>query len=96
MCSVNNKVVLKADELTFNRVIEVAFETEDSAKVAKETVYGSESTLVHKVKSFEQAGEKTSHSFGDKTARKYYRCGKASHLAPDCRFKTATCNYWKI
>ena len=47
MCSVNNEAVLKAlfkvkdAELTFAKAISVAVETEDAAKVAKETVYGS-------------------------------------------------------
>ena len=47
MCSVNNEAVLKAlfkvkdSELTFAKAISVAVETEDAAKVAKETVYGS-------------------------------------------------------
>eukprot|EP00731_Ephydatia_muelleri_P001282 Em0001g1282a len=47
MCSVNNEAVLKAlfkvkdAELTFANAISVAVETEDTTKVAKETVYGS-------------------------------------------------------
>ena len=46
ICSVGNEVVLKAlfkigdDELTFCKAVEVAAETEDAAKAAKETVYG--------------------------------------------------------
>ena len=46
ICSVNNEAVLKAlfkvgaDELTFARAVEIAAETEDAAKVAKETVFG--------------------------------------------------------
>ena len=34
-CSINNKAVLS----TFTRAIEIAFETEDAAEVAKETVW---------------------------------------------------------
>ena len=47
ICSVNNEAVLKAlfkvkdNELNFNKVIQVAQETEEAAKVAKETVYGN-------------------------------------------------------
>ena len=47
MCSVNNEAVLKAlfkvkdDELTFAKALQVAQETEEAAKVAKETVYGA-------------------------------------------------------
>ena len=46
ICSINNEAVLKAlfkvkdDEFTFARAIEIAIETEDAAKVAKETVHG--------------------------------------------------------
>ena len=49
ICSVNNEAVLKAlfkikdDELNFARAVQVAIETEDAAKVAKETVYGPKS-----------------------------------------------------
>eukprot|EP00731_Ephydatia_muelleri_P034216 Em0051g8a len=55
MCSVSNEAVLKAlfkykeDELTFAKAIAVATETEEAAKVAKETVYGTKTTPVHKV-----------------------------------------------
>ena len=45
----------------------MAIESEDAAKVAKETIYGTVSTQVHKVKSFKQAGKKISHSPDDKT-----------------------------
>ena len=47
ICSVNNEAVLKAllkikdTDLTFARALEVAIETEDAARVAKETVYGT-------------------------------------------------------
>ena len=101
MCSVNNEAVLlalfkiNADKLTFNTAIKDAIETEDSVKVAKETVYGSVSSHVYKVKSFKQEGKMTSNSSNDKTTRKCYRCSKASHLALKRRFKTATCGYCK-
>ena len=54
ICSVNNEAVLKAlfkvkdNELNFNKAIQVAQETEEAAKVAKETVYGN-SGKVNKV-----------------------------------------------
>ena len=43
MCSVSNEAVLKykEEELTFAKAIAVAMETEEAAKVAKETVYGT-------------------------------------------------------
>uniref|UniRef100_A0A0L8GAJ4 Uncharacterized protein n=1 Tax=Octopus bimaculoides TaxID=37653 RepID=A0A0L8GAJ4_OCTBM len=55
ICSVNNEAVLKAlfkikdTELDFARAVQVAIETEDAAKVAKETVYGSKTKQVYKV-----------------------------------------------
>ena len=54
MCSVNNEAVLKAlfkdSEPTFAKSISTAVETEDAARVAKETVYGAKQTPVHKIK----------------------------------------------
>ena len=50
MCSVNNEAVLKAlfkvkdSELSFAKAISTAVETEDAARVAKETVYGAKQT----------------------------------------------------
>ena len=53
MCSVSNEAVLKAlfkykeEELTFAKAIAVAMETEEAAKVAKETVYGTKTSPVY-------------------------------------------------
>eukprot|EP00914_Ancora_sagittata_P022662 GHVO01044975.1.p1 GENE.GHVO01044975.1~~GHVO01044975.1.p1 ORF type:complete len:278 (+),score=45.87 GHVO01044975.1:510-1343(+) len=53
--SVGNEAILKAlfkikdDDLTFARAIQIAIETEDAAKVAKETVHGSRPKPVNKV-----------------------------------------------
>ena len=41
---------INADELTFTRAIEVVTETEDAAKVTKETVFRSIPKLVQKVR----------------------------------------------
>ena len=47
MCSVNSEAVLKAlfkvkdEKLTFAKALQIAQETEEAAKVAKETVYGA-------------------------------------------------------
>ena len=55
ICSVNNEAVLKAlfkmkdQDLDFAKAIQVAIETEDAAKVAKETVYGFKNIPVHKI-----------------------------------------------
>ena len=48
MCSVGKEAILKAlfkvndEELTFAKAIAIAVESEETAKVARETVYGSE------------------------------------------------------
>ena len=51
MCSISNEAVLKSlfkiKDLTFARAIAVAVETEEAAKVAKETVYGSKPSSIH-------------------------------------------------
>ncbi|XP_068235526.1 uncharacterized protein [Palaemon carinicauda] len=50
MCSINNEPVLKAifkvpnNEKTFSKAIQIALETEEGAKVAKETIHGSKSS----------------------------------------------------
>ena len=55
ICSVDNEAVLKVlfklkdDELTFSNAIQMAQETEESARVAKERVYGLTSNPVYKV-----------------------------------------------
>ena len=55
ICSVSNEAVLKAffkmnnDELTFCKAVEVAAETEDAAKPAKEIVHGSKPTPILKL-----------------------------------------------
>ena len=51
----SNEAVLKSlfkikdNELTFARAIAVAVETEEAAKVAKETVYGSKPSSIHQI-----------------------------------------------
>jgi hypothetical protein len=96
ICSVKNEAVLKAllkvkdSELTFNRAIEIAIETEDAAKVAKETVYGQSpsqgvNAIRTKGKSVPVKG----------TDIRCYCCNRAGHVAKECRFKDATCNICK-
>ena len=102
--SINNEAVLKAlfkvkdDELTFSRAVEIAVETEDAAKVAKETVYGSKPTQsVHKVTANKFSKQTASNSKDSGRPKvKCFRCGKTNHVAPDCRFKDAVCNFCKI
>ena len=101
ICSVNNEAVLKAlfkvkdNELTFAKAINIAIETEDAAKVAKETVHGTKPKPVNKVK--QQSSKSTrKESSNQRTSVKCFRCGKGNHKAPDCRHKDATCNYCNI
>ena len=71
-------------------------ETEEAAKVAKETVYGN-SEKVNKVA--QQKPRNRSILKNNITADKQkegkpcYRCDRTNHTADDCRFKTATCNF---
>ena len=99
ICSVNNEAVLKAlfkvkdTDLTFARAVQVAIETEDAARVAKETVYSSKARPVNKVhqkqKQSPQQNHQQSHS---KDQQKCYRCGKV-HKASDCPYKDAKCHF---
>ena len=96
ICSVNNEAVLKAlfrikdDELSFAKAIQTAIETEDAAKVAKETMYGPASGHFKKPQLNKLDTKK-------KIFKKIvcYRCGK-NHLAPDCPHKESKCNFCHI
>ena len=103
MCCVNNEAVLKAlfkiksDELTFTRAVEVATETEDAAKVARETVQGTEnSDPKFKVqKATNKSGSQPKSTGTDNPSRKCYRCGNKNYIAPECQFTKPVCNYCK-
>ncbi|KAK7091479.1 hypothetical protein V1264_009152 [Littorina saxatilis] len=101
ICSVNNEAVLKTlfkikdTELDFARAVQVAIETEDAAKVAKETVYGSKTMPVNKVHQNKTTGPRKNHKQSNSTDRKCYRCGKA-HKATDCPYKEAKCRYCDV
>ena len=103
-CSINNEAVLKAlfkvkyDKLTFSRSVEIAVETENAAKIAKETVCGSKPTRsFHKVSAKKFSEKKASSSYeSDRSKVKCFRCGNPNHLAFECRFKDAICNFRKI
>ena len=93
MCCVNNEAVLKSlfkfkdDELTFAKAVQVAIDTEGAAQVAKETVDGSSSKAVCKLKqrvkntetksSKEKINQKNSTN-NTSTEKKIecYRCGR--------------------
>ena len=98
ICSVSNEAVLKAlfkvkdDQLTFVKAIEVAIETEDAAKVAKETVHGQSSTYeINRVQSKRKA--RSSPAKFQSSTGECIRCGRRGHSPKDCRFKNSTCNY---
>ena len=102
ICSVSNEAVLKAlfkvkdDDLDFARAIQIAMETEDAAKVAKETVYGNQTNVVHKIHKNEATVNPKNPKRKDSQEKpSCYRCGKSNHLASECKFKTATCNFCK-
>jgi len=100
VCSVSIEAVLKAlfkvknDELTFAQAIQIAMETEDAARVAKETVFGTKSELLHKVgRSPKLPGKSTSKDAEKHKMSVCYQCGKKGHLSEDCRFKNVVCNF---
>ena len=107
MCSVNNEAVLKAlfkhkeGDLTFAKAVALAVETEEAAKVAKETVHGVVSNPIHRV----EASTRRSPSPGSLRKSNVYRgsdfpsgtcprCGKTDDRSADCLFKgEATCRF---
>ena len=99
ICSVNNEAVLKAvfkvkdTDLTFARAVQVAIETEDAARVAKETFYSSKARPVNKVHQKQKKGPQQNHQQShSKDQQKCYRCGKV-HKASDCPYKEAKCHF---
>nr|KAG5689625.1 hypothetical protein BaRGS_035248 [Batillaria attramentaria] len=91
ICSVNNEAVLKAlfkvkdTELDFAKAVKIAIETEDAAKVAKETVYGSKPRPVNKVKTNNKGGRTKNHqqsnSMTSDSANCYSRQAEGSALS---------------
>ena len=100
----NNEAVLKAlfkikeEELTFAKAVQVAIETEDAAKVAKETVYSAKGKSVHKIqkgspKGSSKVNRDSSKVNSDSSKKiKYFRYGK-DHKAPDCPHKNSKCTF---
>jgi len=101
ICSVGNEAVLKAifkmkdEEVTFNKAIEIASATEEAAKVAKETAYGT-TTPVHQLNKKPARKMTSTRSPNQLQHSSCYRCGKTTHTSNDCRFKNAACNFCKI
>ena len=99
ICSANNEAVLKAlfkvkdTDLTFARAVQVAIETEDAARVAKETVYSSKARPINKVQQKQKKGPQQNHQQShSKDQQKCYRCGKV-HKASGCPYKEAKCHF---
>ena len=112
ICSVNNEAILKAffrmkdDELTFAKAVAVAQETEDAARVAKETVHGPKHTEVHHIaKKKPHRADSNTHKATQKENRdnKLFsfpkgtcgRCGTKNHTGSECPYVNATCNHCK-
>ena len=99
ICSVNSEAVLKAlfkvkdTDLTFAHAVQVAIETEDAARVAKETVSCSKARPVNKVHQNKKKGSQQNHQQShSKDQQKCYRCGKAQK-ATHCPYKEAKCHF---
>jgi len=75
---------MKADDLDFTTAIQVAIQTEDAAKVTKETVYGPKSVPVLEIaqkpsrQPVLQHPPKKEVSVGQ---QRCYRCGNSGHIA---------------
>ncbi len=104
ICSVNNEAVLKSlfkvkdTELTFNKAIRIAQETEEAARVAKETVYGPQPkiNMVTKQKVKISTPSTSQHRQEPRRGQQMkpcYRCDKTGHLPDNCRFKTSICSF---
>ena len=90
-CCLKALIKIKDDELDFAHAIEVATETEDAAKVAKENVYGSKPKAVHKLlRTQKSAGKRQVSDKPDaQQTQKCYWCGKTNYLPSVCRFEKA-------
>jgi hypothetical protein len=103
MCSINNEAVLKVlfrmkdEDLTFAKAVAVAQETEEAARVAKETVYGRINTEVHKVSTNSQSLPGTRRGTDQKQLSypkgTCWRCGTQNHTGSECPNVNDTCNH---
>ena len=108
VCSVNNEAVLKAlfkqkeGDLTFAKVVAIALETEEAAKVAKETVHGVVLDPIHQVEASNKrspsprdGSHRNSNAYGgrDFPTGTCPRCGKTDHRSAECPFKEAICRF---
>nr|KAG5697919.1 hypothetical protein BaRGS_026857 [Batillaria attramentaria] len=65
---------VKDTELDFAKAVKIAIETEDAAKVAKETVYGSKPRPVNKVKTNNKGGRPKNHLQSNSTTSDSAKC----------------------
>nr|KAG5698933.1 hypothetical protein BaRGS_024854 [Batillaria attramentaria] len=65
---------VKDTELDFAKAVKIAIETEDAAKVAKETVYGSKPRPVNKVKMNNKGGRPKNHQQSNSTTSNSAKC----------------------
>nr|KAG5696632.1 hypothetical protein BaRGS_034093 [Batillaria attramentaria] len=65
---------VKDTELDFAKAVKIAIETEDAAKVAKETVYGSKPRPVNKVKMNNKGGRPKNHQQSNSTTSYSAKC----------------------
>ncbi|KAK8399327.1 hypothetical protein O3P69_003446 [Scylla paramamosain] len=105
VCSLGNEAVLKAvfkisdDELTFSKAVQVAVETEDAAKVAKETIHVAKASATTPVLMMRQKKASSSGQKGTSNSSRPFpkgmcpRCGKTNHVTKDCRFMNYTCRF---
>jgi len=102
ICSVNNEAVLKApkikaDELDFITAIQVAIQTEDAAKVAKETVYGPKSVpalaIAQKPSRQQPVLQRPPKKEVSVGQLRCYRCANSGHIASS---KAAKRNFCKL
>ena len=105
ICSIKNEAVLKAlfkcknEDLTFARAVEIATETEEAAKVAKETAVGPSKSpislpinkLAQQQSEFKSSAPRQNKSQTESTACR--SCGKSTHERKNCRFKGAECKF---
>jgi len=103
ICLVNNEAVLKAlfkmkvDELDFTIAIQVAIQTEDAAKVAKEKVYGPKSVpalaIAQKPSRQQPVLQRPTKKEVSVRQQRCYRCGNLGHIATSCKFNDAK---WQV
>jgi len=102
----NNEAVLKAlfkmkaDELDFHMAVQLAIQTEDAAKVAKEMVYDPKSfpalTIAQKASHQKPVFQRPPKKEVRVGQQRCYRCGNPGHITMACKFKDAKCNFCKL